>query len=172
MVRKPIVEVTGRELGIKSGPRSSMKLAKISGRSHAGQAAKQAVTAYRVLASGPMGSLIECRPVTGRLHQVRVHLEAIGAPIFGDDLYAPRAIAKGRSRLALHSHRMSFEHPITGEKVDVKSPLPDGLKRLLTALRLPTPGKMAEDEVKKGLEASRQQALESQDLDEGIEGEE
>jgi 23S rRNA pseudouridine1911/1915/1917 synthase len=100
---------------------------------------KAAVTAYRVVESSGIGCLIEARPVTGRLHQVRVHLDAIGCPILGDEFYGPRGIKEAAPRLALHAHRLVFEHPVTGEKVDVKTAWPQDLRRLLARLKLHRP---------------------------------
>ncbi len=104
---------------------------------------KPALTAYRLLqtTSIPAGhaALIECRPVTGRLHQVRVHLESIGCPIVGDDVYGPKSAARISPRLALHAHRIIFKHPITGERVDVHSPWPKDLAATLKKLGLTTP---------------------------------
>lgn len=138
VIRKPIAESAGRTLDTpapvrRSGKPGPKKLARIS------SGGKPAVTAYRTLSTGPLGSLVECRPVTGRLHQVRVHLESIGCPILGDGLYAPRGVAAGSGRLALHSHRIVFTHPITGETVDCDSGWPADLKRLLNRLRLQRP---------------------------------
>lgn len=100
---------------------------------------KAAVTAYRVVESSGIGCLIEARPVTGRLHQVRVHLDAIGCPILGDEFYGPRGIQGAAPRLALHAHRLVFEHPVTGEKVDVGTGWPQDLRRLLARLKLHRP---------------------------------
>ena len=109
-------------------------------------AGKPAVTAYRVLARSAVGdghaTLVECRPVTGRLHQVRVHLDSIGCPILGDDIYGPKSLMRASSRLALHAHRVVFKHPTTGEVVDVRSPWPGDLESLLKRLKIkkPIPG--------------------------------
>lgn len=100
---------------------------------------KPAVTAYRVLSSGPAGALVECRAVTGRLHQIRVHLKAIRCPIYGDGLYGPRGV-KTASRLALHAHRLKFLHPVTGMMLDVTTGWPRDLKQLMTRLKLTRPG--------------------------------
>lgn len=98
---------------------------------------KPAVTAFRVLSAGDRGALVECRPVTGRLHQVRIHMEAIGCPVLGDRLYGK---ADGLApRLALHAHRVIFKHPATGETVEVRSPLPKELRAVLTRLGLELP---------------------------------
>jgi 23S rRNA pseudouridine1911/1915/1917 synthase len=63
---------------------------------------------------------------TGRTHQIRVHLSAIGHPVLGDRQYGGR-MAYGLTRQFLHATRLSFAHPVTGEQVAVESPLPDDL---------------------------------------------
>lgn len=119
----------------RSGP---MKLAHIS------RAGKPAITAYRVLDRGPAASLVECRPVTGRLHQIRVHMEAIGCPLLGDTLYGPRRVHHASPRVALHSHRLAFTHPITGQVIDIRTDWPGDLRRTLRLLGLHRPGSMPE----------------------------
>lgn len=101
--------------------------------------AKPAQTAYRVLAHSDLAALVECRPLTGRLHQVRVHLESIGCAILGDGLYAPGAVAASAPRLALHAHRLVFTHPISGQTVDVRSPMPKDLRGVLRRMELSLP---------------------------------
>ncbi|HYE03499.1 MAG TPA: RluA family pseudouridine synthase [Phycisphaerales bacterium] len=102
--------------------------------------AKPALTAYRVLQTAAGGAaLLEARPLTGRLHQVRVHLEAIGCPILGDRFYAPHGPRDAAPRLALHSHRLAFTHPVTGAPIDVRAPWPKDLRALLRRLGLERP---------------------------------
>jgi tRNA pseudouridine32 synthase/23S rRNA pseudouridine746 synthase len=60
-------------------------------------------------------SCLELEPLTGRSHQLRVHLLAMGHPILGDALYAPPEIAAASARLLLHSTELGFPHPVTGE---------------------------------------------------------
>lgn len=127
VIRLGITE-TDRQEG--SGPQ---KLAHIS------RAGKPAMTAYRVLSQAEAACLIEARPITGRLHQVRVHMEAIGCPVLGDDFYGPRKVQGASPRLALHAHRLQFPHPESGEPIDVRTEWPRDLKRLLKQLRL-SPG--------------------------------
>lgn len=129
MINRPLLEVEP-----KAGAYGEKKTAKISPRG------KQAVTAYRVLSENPRtGAVVEAKPLTGRLHQVRVHLESIGCPIFGDSIYAPTGVARVASRLALHSHRLVFTHPISGERMDIRAACPRDLKTLLSKLDLPRP---------------------------------
>ncbi|MFT3684143.1 MAG: RluA family pseudouridine synthase [Phycisphaerales bacterium] len=137
LINKPLLETMPRNF-------TEQKLSKISAKG------KPAQTAYRTLAVSDKGSyagsaLVECRPLTGRLHQVRVHLETIGCPIYGDELYAPAPVARTGPRLALHAHRLAFAHPISGEPIDTGTPFPRDLRSLLTKLGLPRPdeGKMA-----------------------------
>lgn len=67
---------------------------------------------------------------TGRTHQIRVHMAAIGHPVSGDPLYGV-AGRFGLTRQFLHAHRLAFEHPVTGELLDLRSPLPEDLQRAL-----------------------------------------
>ncbi|MEM0982634.1 MAG: RluA family pseudouridine synthase [Planctomycetota bacterium] len=102
---------------------------------------KPAATGYRVLDVAKIGTaLLEARPMTGRLHQVRVHLTSIGCAILGDDTYGPKSVKSASRRLALHAHRLVFEHPVTGEEMDVRSSLPKDLRALIRrhGLRLPS----------------------------------
>ncbi|MDX2117717.1 MAG: RluA family pseudouridine synthase [Planctomycetota bacterium] len=137
VITRPIAEVTGTAHkargGEKQGGNRSLKTARIS------SAGKPSVTAYRVLQQTPTATLIECRAVTGRLHQIRVHLESIGCPILGDELYAPEAFRKAAPRLALHAHRLVFAHPVSGATIDVQTPWPSDLKRLLQKNHLTRP---------------------------------
>jgi tRNA pseudouridine32 synthase/23S rRNA pseudouridine746 synthase len=67
---------------------------------------------------------LQLAPVTGRTHQLRVHLSAIGHPIVGDALYAPPEITAGAPRLLLHATQLGLAHPRTGEKLRFDSPAP------------------------------------------------
>jgi 23S rRNA pseudouridine1911/1915/1917 synthase len=129
VIRKPIVEFEG-EGG--RGDRAK-KLAKISA------SGKPAITAYRVVQASKVGALLECRPVTGRLHQVRLHLASMGCPVAGDGLYGDSDAKGAGSRLALHAHRLVFTHPSTGKEVDARSPFPQDLKGVLRRLGLEKP---------------------------------
>jgi 23S rRNA pseudouridine1911/1915/1917 synthase len=78
----------------------------------------------------PASALVRVVLDTGRTHQIRVHMAAIGHPVSGDSLYGvPERY--GLARQFLHAHRLSFEHPITAEPLDLRSPLPDDLQRAL-----------------------------------------
>jgi tRNA pseudouridine32 synthase / 23S rRNA pseudouridine746 synthase len=67
---------------------------------------------------------VQLEPVTGRSHQLRVHMQAIGHPILGDALYAPPSVRDGASRLMLHATALDLVHPATGEPISLQSPAP------------------------------------------------
>lgn len=112
-----------------------------------GQAAR---TGFRVIERFGAFTLVRCRLYTGRQHQIRVHLQSIGHPIVCDKLYglreefylsdlqplrpdAPDALLLDRQ--ALHSCRLTFPHPHTGEDMTIQAPMPDDMERTLHALR-------------------------------------
>ncbi len=72
---------------------------------------KPAVTYYRVLEERAGSTLVELKPVTGRTHQLRVHMLALGHPILGDDFYGDAACIAAAPRLHLHAQTLSFTHP-------------------------------------------------------------
>ena len=86
-------------------------------------------TRYRVMTRHDAGALVECELVTGRTHQIRVHLSASGWPIVGDPLYG--AAHPAISRQALHAARLSFRHPRTGVPLVLEAPLPRDMAHLL-----------------------------------------
>jgi 23S rRNA pseudouridine1911/1915/1917 synthase len=122
VIQKPIVEIVGK---IKKA------VIKRDGR--------QAITAYRLLQSVEAVSLIEARPKTGRLHQIRVHMAAMGCPVLGDALYARGADLPRVPRLCLHAAALSFIHPGTSRRIEVDCPWPADLQKTLKRLRLSPP---------------------------------
>lgn len=78
---------------------------------------KPSLTRYRTLSRGEGASRVELEPVTGRSHQLRVHMMAIDHPILGDEFYAPPAVMAQAPRLLLHAQSLSLPHPHTGETV-------------------------------------------------------
>ncbi|MBL4823584.1 MAG: bifunctional tRNA pseudouridine(32) synthase/23S rRNA pseudouridine(746) synthase RluA [Colwellia sp.] len=82
------------------------------------------VLSYSTLSSGDESTLIELRPVTGRSHQLRVHMLALGHPILGDRLYAHEKALTISPRLQLHARNLSLTHPITGELLCFVTPCP------------------------------------------------
>jgi 23S rRNA pseudouridine1911/1915/1917 synthase len=98
---------------------------------------RETETTFQVLRSAPGHSLVEVMPTTGRTHQIRVHLAAIGHPVVGDKLYGGRRERKSRwkvPRHLLHAWKLAFAHPRTGEWVERTASLPldfhDFLKRI------------------------------------------
>jgi 23S rRNA pseudouridine1911/1915/1917 synthase len=112
-----------------------------------------AVTRFRVLRRFASHALCEASPETGRQHQIRAHFARLGHPILGDKLYGagealfmrsceegvtPELLAAfdGLPRHALHAHRLTFPHPVTGIRMTVESPLPEDLLRAVDDLTL------------------------------------
>ncbi len=93
-------------------------------------AGKAAETAYRVLARRDGFSLVELTPRTGRTHQLRVHMAALGCPLAGDWLYGTedRALI---ARPALHAARLDLVHPVTGERLSLEAPVPEDMAGLM-----------------------------------------
>ena len=91
---------------------------------------KPSVTHYRVLEAKNGRSLVRLRLETGRTHQIRVHMQALGCPVTGDFLYGTETEALP-GRFALHSAYMSFLHPLNGKRLEFESPLPEELKKLM-----------------------------------------
>jgi 23S rRNA pseudouridine955/2504/2580 synthase len=95
-----------------------------------------AATRVKPLALGADFSLLEMRLLTGRTHQIRVHLAHSGHPILGDDKYGDfelnREMAKrGVKRLLLHARRLAMRHPVSGERLQVEAPLPEDMRRFV-----------------------------------------
>ncbi len=102
-----------------------------------GQAAE---TRYQVISSAPRGgaagplSLLQCEPITGRTHQIRVHLAASGWPIVGDRVYGEADAIVPRQ--ALHAWKVVLPHPVTRQRLAIDAPLPGDLAPLLQNFRL------------------------------------
>jgi len=107
-----------------------------------GLAAREAFTHFRVLERLGDFTLVEARLDTGRTHQIRVHFLAIGHPVPGDPTYARRD-ALGVGRQFLHSYRLAFSHPMTGDALSFEAPLPSDLALILDGLRRSTAGAAA-----------------------------
>ena len=90
---------------------------------------ERAVTHYTLKEYKNGHSLLSIHLETGRTHQIRVHMKHIGFPLIGDYLYNPDM--EYMNRQALHSHRLQFTHPITGESMDFTAPLPVDMQRVL-----------------------------------------
>ena len=92
----------------------------------------KAITEYEVLETASKRSLLRLLPRTGRTHQLRVHMAAIGHPLVGDWLYGTEDHSL-ITRPALHSYILRFIHPVTEEKIFVTAPLPEDLRRLMNS---------------------------------------
>lgn len=108
---------------------------------------KEAVSHYRVLEHFREHSRIRVKLETGRTHQIRVHMSSIGFPLIGDPVYGERlripkkmideivAVLRGFKRQALHAGALSFTHPVTGNVVKWKAPMPEDMLELIDVLR-------------------------------------
>jgi 23S rRNA pseudouridine1911/1915/1917 synthase len=106
---------------------------------HEKRRAKTARTTFRILERFDRCALLEAIPETGRTHQIRVHLAAMGAPVLGDIEYGPRHVRdplfRAVPRQMLHAWRIGFEEPGTGSWVEVEAPLPEDMEEVLRVLR-------------------------------------
>jgi 23S rRNA pseudouridine1911/1915/1917 synthase len=91
--------------------------------------AKRAASRYKVLATRSGYSLVEVTLETGRKHQIRVHLAGLGCPVAGDRVYGAKSDPAGR--LALHAWKLAFAHPVTRKPLELESPLPEVLQRIV-----------------------------------------
>lgn len=95
---------------------------------------RPAATEYRVLWSRGGYSLVVCGLLTGRTHQIRVHMAAAGRPLAGDTLYGAKKI-EGFERVFLHSWQLAFVHPATGQPLSFRSPLSEELRHVLQRVK-------------------------------------
>ncbi len=127
-----VAAAVGRiEAPIGRDPRDRQRFAVVSD-------GRAAVTGYRVRERFPDWTLLELDLVTGRTHQIRVHLAAIGHPVAGDPIYgtgSSRRGPDGLGRLFLHAWRLEFTQPSSGDLLRVEAPLPPDLETVLTSLR-------------------------------------
>ena len=96
------------------------------------------MTHFEVVEALPRTTLLDVRLETGRTHQIRAHLAAIGHPVCGDPRYGGAAVRAGDSALTrqfLHAHRLMFRHPVTREEVECESKPPADLRRALDVAR-------------------------------------
>lgn len=97
---------------------------------------QESKTMYKVIEEYDSSSLIELRLLTGRTHQIRVHLTHFGCPIYGDDLYGDKDEGYIK-RQALHAAKIEFNHPRTLERMKFEAPIPEDIKNLINELRRP-----------------------------------
>ncbi len=114
-------------LPIGRDPRNRLRMAAVDLAQHAGKTAR---TDISLLDGVDQGCFVHCALHTGRTHQIRVHMAAIGHPLVGDVLYGGAAAA-GLTRQALHATKLAFRHPITGEALSFQAPLPADLQAAL-----------------------------------------
>ncbi len=127
-----IVKKPGRIDGaIGRDPRSRTRMAVVS-------SGKPAVTHYSIVEKLAHATVLACRLETGRTHQIRVHLQKIGFPIWGDPVYGPRhpPPAPRMERQALHAEKLALRHPDSGETVQWQAALPEDMRQLIAQLRV------------------------------------
>lgn len=138
LVQGPIAHDEGTiETGIARSTRDRLRMAVSDA-----PGAREAITTFRVLErfeAGPRDdgyTLVECHLYTGRTHQIRVHMRHVGHPLVGDPLYGRGDLRQnlGLTRQFLHSWHIRFEHPVTGETVELADTLPDDLLDVLESL--------------------------------------
>jgi len=112
------------DLPIGRDPRVRQKMAVVI----RGDTGREAMTHYRVLKRYRHATLLEVKIVTGRTHQIRVHMAHLGHPVVGDALYGERP---GGVRLALHASKIEFAHPKNGKIMKFESPLPPDMKDII-----------------------------------------
>ena len=105
-------------------PKSIVRLAGVEG--------EEAITEYKVIKSCDTATLVSVFPITGRTHQIRVHMKYLGSPVLGDTLYSDASDLI--SRQALHASRITFVHPFTKKTISVTCPLFDDMKSCIKIL--------------------------------------
>ncbi|MBT3479302.1 MAG: RluA family pseudouridine synthase [Candidatus Marinimicrobia bacterium] len=116
------------------------------------ESGRQALTHYKTVNQGSILSEVKFFPKTGRTHQIRVHSASMNHPIFGDEKYGGslskakgfipevtstlRQLFKGINRHALHARKISFQHPSSGESIQIEASIPDDIKTLIQGFDL------------------------------------
>ena len=120
------------EAAIGRDPSNRLRMAVVD---LAHQSGKTAATTVQVLDGVDRFCLVQCTLHTGRTHQIRVHMAHLGHPLLGDAVYGG-APAGGMTRQALHAWHLAFDHPITGERIDLRSALPLDMAQAVQILGL------------------------------------
>lgn len=97
---------------------------------------RHAVTEYEVMERFGKYTIVKCKLMTGRTHQIRVHMEYLGYPLVGDPKYSPKKTPFAINGQALHSLTLDFIHPRTGKQMHFEAPLPEDMHKIVTRLRL------------------------------------
>lgn len=95
---------------------------------------KEAITHYEKLFANKTESFLQLQPITGRTHQLRVHLDSIGHPILGDPVY--RSVTKSTfhpPRLMLHARKIAFNHPFTDNRLEIIAPIPSVMRQVVSS---------------------------------------
>lgn len=95
---------------------------------------REAITEYEVLERFGRFTVVRCRLMTGRTHQIRLHMEYLGYPLVGDSKYSPMKTPFSIKGQALHSQTLDFIHPQTGEAIHFEAPLPEDMQKIITRL--------------------------------------
>jgi 23S rRNA pseudouridine1911/1915/1917 synthase len=125
----------GADAGIVDAPIRERYAGGRRGIARPGEAARPAVSRWRVIERLRGAALLEVELYTGRQHQIRAHLAHVGLPILGDAVYGPAGSPARANRILLHAAVLGFAHPVTGEAVRFESPLPADFVRAMRALR-------------------------------------
>lgn len=96
---------------------------------------REAITDYEVVERYGKFTVVRCKLLTGRTHQIRVHLEYLGYPLVGDPKYSPMKTCFSIKGQALHSEKLTFRHPSTGEIMEFTAPVPEDMDKILTRLQ-------------------------------------
>ena len=136
MDKRYLVGVKGRFRNEMQRVRAALEKREVGGekRVSVAEGGQEAETVFRRISRGPQASLLEAELLTGRTHQIRVHLQHLGHPVLGDDKYGDFELNKrlrreGLKRMFLHARGLTFEHPVTHEVLALESPLPGDLER-------------------------------------------
>ena len=100
---------------------------------------KIAISEYEVIAEGRINNiktaLVKVRIYTGRTHQIRVHLAALGCPVLGDELYGGARVCNAVPRQMLHAWKLKVPHPVSGEMIKVQSPIPEDIEHFYKLMK-------------------------------------